>query len=191
MANSFSQTLTSTKMTAKTRPSISLFDSKTLMELKQRQRSRSTAMSLSYCDDPAPSVDMSISSGRHPVHSMGKPKRIYQNTYKTEPDRRFEVSTVKTIIEQTLSTLGDTIYESGRCRELCKNLSRLIEERVKQQKYKRYKIVCFVTIGELRNQGLHVVSRCVWDGEKDNFATAAYENSSILAVGTVYGVYMD
>ena len=173
------------------RPSISLFDSKTMMELKQRQRDRSTSMCLSYCDEPALSVDLSLSSGRNALQPVMRPRRIYQNTYKTEPDQRFEVSTVRSIIQQTLSTLGDLVYDTNRCREHCKTLSNLIEKRVKQLNYKRYKIVCFVTIGELRGQGLHVASRCIWDSEKDNYATASYENSSLLAVGTVYGVYMD
>ena len=175
----------------KNRPSISLFDSKTMMELKQRQRDRASSVCLSYCDEPALSIDLSLSSGRNALQAAIKPRRIYQNTYKTEPDQRFEVSTVSSIIQQTLSTLGDLNYDSNRCREHCKTLSNLIEKRVKQLNYTRYKIVCFVTIGELRGQGLHVASRCVWDSEKDNYATASYENSTLLAVGTVYGVYMD
>lgn len=181
----------SSKPEMKKRPSISLFDSKTMMELKQRQRDRSTSMCLSYCEEPALSVDLSLSSGRNALQPLMKPKRIYQNTYKTEPDRRFEVATVRSIIQQTLSTLGDLVYDSSRCREHCKTLSNLIEKRVKQLNYKRYKIVCLVTIAELKSLALHVASRCIWDSEKDNYATASYENSSLLAVGTVYGVYMD
>ena len=175
----------------KNRPSISLFDSKTMMELKQRRRDRSSSICLSYCDEPALSLDLSMSSGRNAFQPALKPRRIYQNTYKIEPDQRFEVCAVKSIIQQTLSTLGDLTYDSHRCREHCKTLSNLIEKRVKQLNYKRYKIVCCVTIGELRGQGLHLASRCIWDSEKDNYATASYENSSLLAVGTVYGVYMD
>ncbi len=180
-----------TKPEMKKRQSISLFDSQTMMELKQRQRDRSTSMCLSYCDEPALSVDLSSSSGRNALQPVLRQRRIYQNTYKTEPDRRFEESAVSSIIQQTLSTLGDLSYDSNRCREHCKTLSNLIEKRVKQLNYKRYKIVCCVTIGELRAQGLHVASRCIWDSEKDNYATASYENSSLFAIGTVYGVYMD
>lgn len=176
----------------KKRPSISLFDSKTLMELKQQQRrNRSTSVCLSYCDEPAFSLDLSISSGRNGLQPIARPRRIFQNTYKTEPDQRFEVATVVSIIQQTLSTLGDLKYDSSRCREHCKTLSNLIEKRVKELNYTRYKIVCFVSIGEQRGQGLHLASRCVWDSDKDNYATATYENSTLLAVGTVYGVYMD
>ena len=183
----------SSKAEMKKRPSISLFDSKTMMELKQRQRQRdrSTSICLSYSEEPALSLDLSLSSGRNALQVAMKPKRIYQNTYKTEPDQRFEVATVRSIIQQTLSTLGDLVYDSSRCREHCKTLSNLIEKRVKQLNYTRYKIVCLVTIAELKSLALHVASRCIWDSEKDNYATASYENSSLLAVGTVYGVYMD
>lgn len=179
------------KSEMKKKQSISLFDSTTMMELKQSQRKRTTSICLSYCDEPASSVDLSSSMGGNALPAATRPRRIYQNTYKTEPDIRFEVSSVSAIIQQTLSTIGDLKYETNRCREHCKTLSNLIEKRVKQLRYTRYKIVCFVTIGELRGQGLHVASRCIWDGEKDNYATATYENASLLAVGTVFGVYMD
>lgn len=178
--------------TRKRQPSFSLFDSKTLMELKAKQRDRSTSISLSHCDEPALSLDLSSASFRNPsIHPVAKPQRIYENTYKTEPDQRFEVETVRSIIQQTLSTLENLKYDSKRCAEHSKTLSNLIRNRVKQLKYARYKFVCSVTIGELREQGLHVVSRCVWDPEKDNFATATYENSTLLAVGTVHAIYMD
>lgn len=180
--------------TRKRQPSISLFDSQALMQLKQ-YRDRSTSMCLSHCDEPAISVDLShslSSFGRTaPFQPAAKPRKVYQNTYKIEPDKRFEVKTVTSIIQQILSTLEDLAYDQERCKYLSKTLSAMILGRVKQLKYVRYRIVCSVSIGQLKDQGLHVVSRCIWDPDKDNYATAKYENSTLYAVGTVYAVYMD
>lgn len=173
------------------RPSnLSLFDAQSLMQLKHRDRS--TSMSLSHCDEPSVSLDLSSSSFRNPsIHPVAKPRQIYENTYKTGPDKRFDTKTVTSILQQTLSTLGNLSYDSERCGDQSKLLCDLILQRVKQLKYPRYKIVCSVIIGQLKDQSLHVVSRCVWDPENDNYATATYENSSLFAVGTVHAVYVD
>ena len=40
----------------------------------------------------------------------------------------------------------------------------------------RYKVVVHVTLGELREQGIRVASRCLWDASTDNYASAGFKN---------------
>ena len=54
-----------------------------------------------------------------------------------------------------------------------------------------YKIVCLVSIGEKKEQGVRVGSRCVWNTDWDTYATASYENHHIYAVGICYALYYE
>ena len=40
----------------------------------------------------------------------------------------------------------------------------------------RYKIIVQVTIGELKDQGIRVASRCLWDVATDNYTSVSYTN---------------
>lgn len=42
----------------------------------------------------------------------------------------------------------------------------------------RYKVVVQVTLGELKEQGIRVASRCLWDPSTDNYASAGFKNVS-------------
>ena len=77
----------------------------------------------------------------------------------------------------------------------------------------RYKLVTHVVIGEVKGlfllhlfvlknlieiilinnkgQDIRCGSRCLWDSNVDNMASASYKNSSIYAVGTVFAVYFE
>ena len=47
---------------------------------------------------------------------------------------------------------------------------------IKAQNIPRYKIVVQVALGEMREQGVRVASRCLWDPVTDNHASAAFTN---------------
>lgn len=53
----------------------------------------------------------------------------------------------------------------------------------------RYKIVCIVHIGQLKDQGIQIASRCLWDSAHDSFATYEFKNRSLYAIASVYFVY--
>ena len=57
--------------------------------------------------------------------------------------------------------------------------------------YERYKIIVQVTIGELRDQGVRVASRSLWDTNTDNYASASFQNQSLWCSCMVFGVYQD
>ncbi|XP_070562361.1 dynein light chain Tctex-type 5-like [Ptychodera flava] len=122
------------------------------------------------------------------------PKKFFQNTYKIEPDdgTLFNPTKVRQMLESTLEHyLHDKTYEHQTSKVLSSKISEVIRHRVKSMEFRRYKIVVNVVIGELRNQGLKMVSRCVWNSSTDNFASATYKNSSLFAITTVFAVYFE
>uniref|UniRef100_H2Y4Q3 Uncharacterized protein n=1 Tax=Ciona savignyi TaxID=51511 RepID=H2Y4Q3_CIOSA len=116
----------------------------------------------------------------------------HQNTYKLEPDKRFESGKVQAILEQILmDNLEDVDYSSVAGRELCKQISDTILKVLKNQGYTRHKLVAIVNIGQLKDQGTRVSSRCLMDTKRDNWAGAFYEGKTLWATATVYGIYYE
>ena len=67
----------------------------------------------------------------------------------------------------------------------------VVKARVKELMVPRYKIICIIHIGQLKDQGLRVGSRCLWDSSNDTFSSFEYRNNSLFAIGTVYGIYAE
>ena len=117
---------------------------------------------------------------------------ILQNSYKLEPDRRFPVEAVRRIAEQILNeNLANEKYEGEKCSKLCTSLSRLIQDKVKTIGLERYKLITLVMIGENKSQSTRVASRCLWNENFDNYASASFRNESMFAQATVYGIYLE
>lgn len=55
----------------------------------------------------------------------------------------------------------------------------------------RYKIVVQVTIGHMKDQGVRVASRCLWDTHTDNYASVHFKNQSMWCSAMVFGLYTD
>jgi len=128
-----------------------------------------------------------------PDHEMPKrPVTPLENTYQLEPEIKFSAKAVEDIINEVLpAQLEDEEYDMQSSRQMSKTLSTIINNRVKALNYARYKIVTVVTIGQVAEQGVHVVSRCLFDQEKDTFSSGSYKNSSLFATATVYGLYFE
>lgn len=135
-----------------------------------------------------------VALAQEPGHAESRKKQrvLYENTFQLEPKKRFEASKVKAIIDDVLeSHLKDEKYDPRACRQSVKTLSEIIKVRVKELNYERYKIVCMVTIGQLKEQGFRMGSRSCWDAKQDTFATGSYKNKTLFAVATVWGVYYE
>ena len=117
----------------------------------------------------------------------------YENSYQLEPKRKFEASKVKAIMDKVLESQlqkEDKYDPKAEC-QLVKTLAEIIKGRVKELNYERYKIVCSVTIGQLKEQGMRIGSRCCWDAKRDTYAESSFKNKSLFAVATVWGVYYE
>lgn len=127
-----------------------------------------------------------------PSHVHAHLRVRYENTYKLEPDKRFNAREVKEILNETLEeSLQDVKYEQAKCKALSKSLSHTICERVKLLGFKRFKYVATVTIGEMKGQGVRIASRFLWNEKHDNWVDAVYTNSELFAVAVVYAVYQE
>nr|XP_006815332.1 PREDICTED: tctex1 domain-containing protein 1-like [Saccoglossus kowalevskii] len=95
---------------------------------------------------------------------------------------------IQTVLEEKLS---HETYNAEKCAELSKSISQEIKLRIKALHYDRFKIVCTVSIGEKKNQDIMMGSRCVWDTDKDNYASGSYANASLFSIAVVYGLYYE
>ena len=117
----------------------------------------------------------------------------YENTYRMEPTKIFFSDKAAEIIKSVLvEALEGKSYNFKVFSELTSVLSDRIKEKVKEKlNIPRYKLVSFVTVGQAREQGVRIGSRCVWSPAVDRHASSSYKNQSIFAVGVVYAAYYE
>eukprot|EP00056_Hartaetosiga_gracilis_P000905 m.41273 g.41273 ORF g.41273 m.41273 type:complete len:161 (-) comp10410_c0_seq2:814-1296(-) len=126
------------------------------------------------------------------VEQSKRPVTPLENTYKMDTGKTFSASAVEKVMQEVLEgQLEEEKYDPRASKQMAKTLSTIITNRVKGMKYDRYKIVTLVSIGQKAEQGVTVASRCLFDKEKDNFASASYQNASLYGVATVYGIYYE
>ncbi len=56
------------------------------------------------------------------------------------------------------------------------SVTEAIKARVKALAYPRYKVVVQVILGQSKHQGVKIASRCLWDTDTDNYASATLVN---------------
>jgi len=119
----------------------------------------------------------------------------WENTYIMEPqhDEKFMPSQVTAIIQRILENrLKDMEYSEADAKVLTIELATDIKQAVREEcNMPRYKIMSQVTVGKNDGQGIRVASKCLWDKNNDNWASASYKNQFIFAVGMVFGVYYE
>ena len=119
-------------------------------------------------------------------------KVIYENTYKMAPNVAFPENKIKEVVEKILSReLRNTQYDAENCREMTARISDIIKKEIKDLDLDRYKLVCIVHIGQRGNQEIKVGSRCLWDVRLDTYISAEYQNTSLFAIATVFGIYFE
>ena len=119
-------------------------------------------------------------------------KGAYENTYRMEPDKRFDIKEAKAFTEEILEeNFSNKKYEAIKMARLAKRVSMVIKEKMKSLDYDRFKFVCNVTVGQQRNQGMRIASRFLWDAKRDNWFNCAYSNQELFAVASVYALYYE
>lgn len=178
----------------------------TSLVVQRRRNADKGDFQVTHVDEPvAPSetrsrvplpVESSSSPRRSTVstvtpYSLAFKNQTPQNTYRLEPTERFQEGKVKTIIEETFdSELKEVSYSPEVCSRMTKKLCDIIQQRVKNLQFSRYKYVTVIFLGQKSGQSARVASRCVWDTRFDNYAQFVYEGSKdVFAIGTVYGIY--
>ena len=128
--------------------------------------------------------------------ARGPPEIIqFKPTYILGPaeDERFYPSQVKAIAQAILDAeLAGKEYDEEEAKDMSCGLCEMIKAKVKEEcNMPRYKIVVQVVIGEMKDQGVRVASRCLWDANTDNYASASFPTPSLGATAMVFGCYTD
>lgn len=77
--------------------------------------------------------------------------------------------------------LDEQVYDEDNARVQSLRISDLIREGMQELLWNtRYKIIVQTTIGQMRDQGVSVASRCLWDPNFDNYASSEYKNVSFV-----------
>jgi hypothetical protein len=115
-------------------------------------------------------------------------------TYKLSPDpgKKFNPNLVQEMINRTLrDRLQEYEYSRFTAPKFVKVLTTLLNERVKEFDFPRYRFVTNVHIVENRRQSVSFASRCVWDETADQYASGLFQRPTFIAVATIHGVYQD
>jgi hypothetical protein len=131
---------------------------------------------------------------------------LLEPTYRTKPseDERFNADKAKTIATEILereldATKADAdkqVEEWADFSDGFESLSKSIADKVKAKCREelhcpRHKILVHLAIGQRKDQGVSVISRCLWDTGTDNYASASYRNEAIWASCIVFGLYTE
>ncbi|XP_043207677.1 dynein light chain Tctex-type 5-like [Amphibalanus amphitrite] len=121
-------------------------------------------------------------------------KQRVENTFRLDPEasERFRCGHAKDLVQARLTeALQGVQYDVEQARSLAVSIANNIRLDLEQLYLPRYKLVAHVLISERRDQGLAVGCRFLWDDAKDNFATATFENQTLVAVAAVFGTYCE
>lgn len=104
----------------------------------------------------------------------------------------FYPSQAKAIAEKCVKAeLTGKEYDEEDAKEWSLNIADAIREQAKTLKIPRYKVVVQVIIGEKKDQGVRVASRCLWDTTTDNYTSVHFMNQSLWCCAMVFGVYTE
>ncbi|XP_045778018.1 dynein light chain Tctex-type 5-A-like isoform X2 [Maniola jurtina] len=118
--------------------------------------------------------------------------RTYQPTYQLHSRKRFNIEDVeKTLQRIVTSELEEVEYSDKTAADLCLSLTENIRTAIKEENYDRYRIIVVVSIGQRRQQSVHVFHSFLWDHERDGYVSYNFENCHMFANVVVYGIYFD
>ena len=115
-------------------------------------------------------------------------------TYAMNPceHEKFYPSDAKKICERVLSAqLDHATYDDESAKEWILKIGNSIKSEIKLLKIPRYKVAVQVSIGQMKDQGVSVASRCLWDIGTDNYASVNYTNETLWANAMVFVLYTD
>ena len=113
----------------------------------------------------------------------------YRNTYMLDPVYPVIGNKVISVIKNEVLRLKEVTWPSPG--HLCLELSNNVKNKLKVQKFSRYKYIVTVTFGDLVEQGLKIASLFFWDAQRDNYFSETFSNNDYFITVCVYAVYFD
>jgi hypothetical protein len=137
---------------------------------------------------------LSMSMGSRKSSMLPLSNQPRPNTYRMEPDNEYRFRPYRVqpkVLEVLMDRLKDKTYDAATVNELVKDVSRNVHQLMKNFQMPRYKIIVQTVIGQKFGQLLRIASRCLWDPKTDNMISVNYETQDMIAVVTVYAVYLE
>lgn len=139
------------------------------------------------------------------VSDSGNTTDVILPTYILKPNEneKFYPSQVHKVVQEILSKefddakidekwIEDWIDFGDEFEDLTKDLADKIKNEIKLKlNLPRYKIIVQVTVGQRKDQGVRITSRCLWDTSTDNYASVNYQNEHVWVSALVFGLYTD
>ena len=116
--------------------------------------------------------------------------KTYEPTYRLKPydEKKFSPSAVKAVCEEILNaTLTGKVWNGEEEAVWSVDMTEQIKAKVVAMDFSRYKIVVQIVLGQNKNQGVRVASRCLWDTETDNYASYTFSSDAMWCTAMVFG----
>jgi hypothetical protein len=120
--------------------------------------------------------------------------KTYEPTYRVKPydEKKFSPSLVAKACEEVVcAALAGKAWNGEEEAVWAVDITDQIKDRVRAMGFDRYKIVCQVVLGQNKQQGVRVASRCLWDTETDNFASYTFDSDAMFCTAMVFGCYTE
>ncbi|XP_044738966.1 dynein light chain Tctex-type 5-A [Chrysoperla carnea] len=117
----------------------------------------------------------------------------YENTYRLESKNPFLHEPVENIIRTIISARfnRNSRYNASEAPQMVTKLSQKIREKVKELNFERYRLIVLVSICENHGQSGLGMMKCLWDPERDSFASYTFETEYLIVYGVVIGIYYE
>ncbi|CAK9833793.1 Dynein light chain Tctex-type protein 2B [Anthophora retusa] len=105
-----------------------------------------------------------------------------EQVYQIRPQlhEKFKPLSAKEVIHNVLfDQLSAKIYDAEEAVQWTKDIADTIREKVKELKFKHYKYIVNVVLGEQHGAGVKIGTRCIWDAEADAYAYDSFLNVRI------------
>ncbi|KAM9324786.1 dynein light chain Tctex-type 5-A-like [Gastrophryne carolinensis] len=109
-----------------------------------------------------------------------------------QPSRCFSAEEAEGVIKRVLDKeLKDSSYDATRSQQRAMDLAELVKGAVKELRYERYKLVCFVVLGPVSQGAICCCSKSVWSPNSDTYAEYLFQNQSLFALCVVFAGYCE
>ncbi|KAJ8376508.1 hypothetical protein SKAU_G00070880 [Synaphobranchus kaupii] len=135
------------------------------------------------------SISKSASANKSSVNR--KELSIQRYCYQSSPERHFPAEEAQLLIKTILENRLQSAEYSGDCSAVAKELADKVKKAAKDLLYERYKLICFVAMGQIKDSGISCSSRGVWCPVADTFAEYCFRNDSLYALCVLYAVYQE
>jgi tctex1 domain-containing protein 2 len=119
---------------------------------------------------------------------------IWEPTFRTEAveEERFYPSQARELALGVMNQeLANQEYDEDDAKEWANNISDKVRDAIAGLNLPRYKIVVQTSIGQCKDQGIRIASRCLWDTQSDNYASAEYINKNMFCTVIIFALYSD